>query len=162
MRKNSKLSDVLHVLLHLADQSEPIPSESLAAMMSSNAVVVRRILGGLRERGLVSSSKGRTGGWTLTCDLSTITLLDVFRAVGEPALFAIGSRKESSDCLVETAVNRALDDALSRAESLLLNRFEAVTLQTLYADFSKDLETVRRSLDTTQGTAKMKSQRAGR
>lgn len=143
MRKDSKVSDVLHVLLHMADHQEPLTSEHLAGMMQTNPVVVRRTLGGLRDRGLVSSSKGRAGGWKLTCNLSEITLLDVYQAVGEPTLFAIGSRNESSTCLIEKAVNEVLFDSLAQAEALLLERFGAITLQMLYGGFSRDMAAMR-------------------
>ncbi|MGO8470311.1 hypothetical protein AB9F45_39265, partial [Rhizobium leguminosarum] len=33
---------------------------------------------------------GHGGGWTLVRPLSDITLLDVYNAIGEPHLFAIG------------------------------------------------------------------------
>ena len=136
MRKNSKVSDVLHVLLHMADQSQPVTSDFLAKMMQTNPVVVRRTLKGLRERGLIDSTKGRTGGWTLSCELSEITLLDIYQAVGNPTIFAMGSRNESPGCLVEKIVNEALSDPFSEAESLLFERFEAITLQNLYECFS--------------------------
>lgn len=153
MRKDSKVSDVLHVLLHMADHNEPLTSGYLAGMMSTNPVVVRRTLSGLREKGLVSSTKGRTGGWVLTCDLAEITLLQIYEAVGEPAIFAMGYRNESSRCLVEKAVNTALYDSLQDAERLLLERFAALSLQTLYEDFSRDMATVRASLDADERRA---------
>ncbi len=146
MRRDSRVSDVLHVLLHMADQKEPMTSEFLARMMNTNPVVVRRTLSGLRETGLVNSSKGRSGGWTLNCDLVEVTLLDIYQAVGEPALFAVGIRNESSTCLIEKAVNKALADSLQQAESLLLRRFEAITLQLLYEGFSKDLAAAKRAV----------------
>jgi len=147
------VSDVLHVLLHMADQTEPLTSTFLARVMQTNPVVVRRTLSGLRNRGMVGSSKGRTGGWTLTCDLAEITLLDVYQAVGEPTIFAMGSRNESSGCLVENAVNRALSDSYQEAEALLLKRFGAITLQTLYEDFGRGMDEVRATLEAHEKTA---------
>ena len=57
MRHDSRLSGVLHVLLHMLEAGEPITSERLAEMMSTNPVVVRRIMAGLREAGFVHSEK---------------------------------------------------------------------------------------------------------
>lgn len=122
-------------------------------MMQTNPVVVRRTLKGLRERGLVAATKGRSGGWTLTCDLSEVTLLDVYRAVGEPTVFAIGARNESPGCLVEKAVNAALSDSLQVAESYLLERFAAITLQTLYEGFNRDMAAVRASMKANEKSA---------
>ena len=77
MKRNSQLSGVLHVLLHMADRGEPMTSESLAKAMDTNPVVIRRILGGLRDQGYVRSEKGHGGGWTLACDLARVTLRDI-------------------------------------------------------------------------------------
>ena len=150
MRKDSRISDVLHVLLHMADQDEPLTSTFLAQVMQTHPVVVRRTLGGLRDQGLVGSSKGRTGGWTLTCDLSDITLLDIYRAVGHPALFAIGPRNQSSQCLVEKAVNEAMASAIEEAEETLLQQFGQISLQSLYERFHRDMNAVRASLHANE------------
>lgn len=131
MKRDSKLSGVLHVLLHLAEADGPVTSETMATMMHTNPVVIRRILAGLRNQGLVQSEKGHGGGWRLSCDLNTVTLHDIYVAVGAPPLLALGNRTESPGCLVEAAVNTALNQALHDAEALLLARFRDVTLATL-------------------------------
>jgi Rrf2 family protein len=135
MKRDSRLSGVLHVLLHMAEQEGPSTSESLARAMLTNPVVVRRIMAGLRERGFVRSEKGHGGGWTLARDLEEITLRDVYEALGSPGLLAIGNRTESPGCLVEQAVNAALADSFQEAEALLLARFGNITLKALHADF---------------------------
>lgn len=137
MRRDSRLSGVLHVLLHMAEHSGPVTSEVLAKAMGTNAVVIRRIMAGLREAGYVRSEKGHGGGWAIDRDLREITLRDVYDALGRPSLLAIGNRTESPGCLVELAVNAALDGAFADAEAMLLARFERVTLAMLSADFHK-------------------------
>src|ERR1700722_12716139 len=105
MKRDSRLSGVLHVLLHLAEQRSPVTSEVLAKAMSTNPVVIRRIMAGLREQGYVRSEKGHGGGWTLARDLAEITLRDIYDALGRPSLLAMGNRTEAPGCLVEQAVN---------------------------------------------------------
>jgi DNA-binding IscR family transcriptional regulator len=134
MRQDSRLSGVLHILLHMAQQPGPMKSETLAKAMDTNPVVIRRIMAGLRDRGYVRSEKGHGGGWTLACDLSNVTLLDIYNALGSPALLAIGNRTEAPDCLVEQAVNAALGRTFQDAKVLLLSRFGEVTLAMLSAD----------------------------
>jgi len=134
MKRDSRLSGVLHVLLHIAEQSGPVTSEVLAKAMHTNPVVIRRIMAGLREKGYVRSEKGHGGGWTLVCDLSKVTLRDVYTALGSPSLLAIGNRTETPGCLVEQAVNAALHQAFQDAERLLLSRLGEVTLAMLSAD----------------------------
>ena len=135
MKRDSKLSGVLHVLLHMAEHKGPVTSEVLAKAMTTNPVVVRRVMGGLREQGYVRSEKGHGGGWEIACDLHKVTLRDIYEAIGEPALLAMGNRTEMPGCLVEQAVNASLSKAFSDAENLLLERFGEVTLAMLSADF---------------------------
>lgn len=135
MKRDSRLSGILHVLLHMAEHDGPITSEVLAKAMQTNPVVIRRIMAGLREQGYVRSEKGHGGGWTLACDLASITLRDIYDAIGRPSLLAIGNRTEAPGCLVEQAVNAALDGAYRDAEALLLSRLGDVTLAMLSADF---------------------------
>ena len=134
MRHDSRLSGVLHVILHMAERDAPVTSEVLATMMSTNPVVVRRVMAGLRDMGYVRSEKGRGGGWMLACQLSEVTLRDVYVAVGNPALLAIGHRAKAPGCLVEQAVNATLGRAFEDAEALLLARFGEVTLAALQAE----------------------------
>jgi DNA-binding IscR family transcriptional regulator len=119
----------------MAEADGPVTSEHLAMAMQTNPVVLRRIMAGLRERGFVKSEKGHGGGWTIACDFAAVTLRDVYEALGAPEPFAIGNRTDSPGCLVEQAVNAALDDAFREAEALLLERFARVTLAALSADF---------------------------
>ncbi|MFD0849998.1 Rrf2 family transcriptional regulator [Sphingosinicella xenopeptidilytica] len=135
MKRDSRLSGVLHVLLHMAEHEGPMTSETLAKAMQTNPVVIRRVMAGLREAGYVRSEKGHGGGWTLACDLRAVTLRDIYDALGHPSLLAMGNRTEAPGCLVEQAVNAALSDAFRDAEALLLARFETVTLAALSADF---------------------------
>lgn len=135
MNKDSRLSGVLHALLHMAEMPGPATSETLARAMSTNPVVVRRLMAGLREAGFVASAKGHGGGWVLCCPLERITLRDIHEAVGAPGLLAVGHRSDSPECLVEQAVNTALKGAYQQAEALLLARLGEVTLAQLSADF---------------------------
>ena len=129
------MSGVLRVLLHLSEQGEPTTSETLAQVIQTNPMVIRRIMAGLRERGYVRSEKGHGGGWTLACDPSKLTLRDVYKALGEPSLLSIGTRTRSPACLVEQAVNAALERVFEEAEAMMLSRLGAVTLAHLNADF---------------------------
>jgi DNA-binding IscR family transcriptional regulator len=119
----------------MAEANGPMTSEVLAKAMGSNPVVVRRLMAGLREAGFVRSEKGHGGGWSIAGDLGAITLRDVYAALGSPEPFAMGHRTEAPGCLVEQAVNEALDGAFRDAEALLLERMGAVTLATLSEDF---------------------------
>ena len=135
MRRDSRLSVTLHALLHMAERERPMTSAELANCMSTNAVVVRRTMAGLREAGFVKSAKGHGGGWEIACDLGKVTLRDVYDALGAPTLLAIGIHLERPTCLVEQAVNKSLTGAFAEAETLLVDRLGTVTLAALAEDF---------------------------
>lgn len=135
MRQNSRLSRLLHVLLHMAESDGPLTSDAIARMLRSNPAVIRRIMAGLRNAGYVRSEKGHGGGWTLARPLSDMTLLDIHAALGEPELFAVGLADPEPKCLVEQAVNAAVSGALQEAEEALLTRFGEVRLSDIADDF---------------------------
>lgn len=146
MKRDSRLSSVLHALLHMAEQDQPMTSDALGHCLRANPVVVRRTMGLLRDAGLVAAERGHAGGWRITADLRTVNLRQLHDALGEPALFAIGNRNEHPECLVEQAVNAALDSAFADAEALLLERFAEVSLADLAADFARRHAAHRRTL----------------
>lgn len=108
---------MLHALIHMADHEGPLTSEAIAGMLGTPAAMVRRMMGGLRAHGIVASTKGHGGGWTLTRPLAEITMLDIYEALGAPALFAMGPASEDPVCLVEQAVDARLGGAFARAAS---------------------------------------------
>jgi DNA-binding IscR family transcriptional regulator len=139
MKQSSQLSDILHVLLHMAEGDGPTTSDSLAAAMGTNPVVLRRLMTGLREAGLVASAKGHGGGWVISCPLDRITLRDVHAALGAPRLVSLGFREDRPQCLVAQAVNESLGAAVQEAEAGLLKRLGTVTLAVLSRDIHRRL-----------------------
>ncbi|RUO34835.1 Rrf2 family transcriptional regulator [Aliidiomarina soli] len=134
MRKDSRLSRVLHILVHLQAIERPVTSEQMAEMISTNPVVVRRTMALLRKANYVTSTKGHHGGWKLAKPLADITLLDIHHALGDGSIFTIGLSDEHTQCVIEQAVNEALNDVMNEAEALMLKRFGQITLDKLGAD----------------------------
>jgi len=128
MRQDGRLSRMLHVLIHMGRHKGAMTSEVIAQMLDANPVVIRRTMAGLRDEGYVSSVKGHGGGWTLARPLEELTLLDIYRAVGEPSIFAVGPAYDMPGCPIEQAVNGTLKEVFTEAEELLRKRFSGVTL----------------------------------
>ncbi|MCP1644931.1 Rrf2 family protein [Pseudomonas citronellolis] len=137
MRNDTRLSRMLHVLIHIARHDQPATSDTIAQMLGTNPVVVRRTMALLKDKGYVRSEKGHRGGWTLAKPLADMTLLDIHQALGSSSLFAIGLSTDHPQCLVEQAVNAALTDAFDAAQALLINRLGSVTLEQLASDFER-------------------------
>lgn len=137
MRNDTRLSRMLHVLIHMARHETPATSDTIAQMLGTNPVVVRRTMALLKKQGYVSSEKGHRGGWKLAKPLAEMTLLDIHQALDSSSLFAIGLSTDHPECLVEQAVNAALTEAFDAAQTLLLERLGRVTLEQLANDFEQ-------------------------
>lgn len=131
MNRDTRLSDVLHVLLHMDQANAPLTSEVLAQSMNTNPAIFRRTMAGLRDAGLVRSGKGHGGGWELALPLNQITLSTVYEALGRPNLFAIGNRNGHPECIVEKNVNAVMAATMAEAEALFAQRFRELTLDEI-------------------------------
>jgi len=112
----------------MSEMDEAMTSERLGEMMDVNPVVLRRMLGGLRDAGIVAAEKGHGGGWSIEKDLQTVSLGDVFDAIGPANPFGIGHRDPNPRCPIERAVNRAVGEALEKAEEILRQRLCGVAV----------------------------------
>lgn len=137
MKRSSRLSLALHALVHLHKQpDEAITSTTLATCLMTNPVVVRRVLGELREAGIVGSSKGHDGGWRLLRLARDITLQQVYAAMGENLLIRTESDPGDIACGIVRTVNAVMGDFLADAEALLAARLARVSLEDI-ADQAK-------------------------
>lgn len=116
---NTQFAVAAHVLTYLGGLAEGITasSDELAGSTGSNAVYVRRVLGPLRDAGLVRSRPGARGGWELAQPPQAISLASVWRLInrGDPVL---GMHGPNPQCQVGKQVHRslvALDKDVARA-----------------------------------------------
>ena len=123
MRTDTRLSRMLHVLIHMDRHQQSATSDTIAQMLGTNPVVVRRTMALLKEKGYVTSEKGHRGGWTLSKPLSEMTLLDIHQALGSTSIFAIGLSTDHPQCLVEQAVNAVLTDGVGEVQALVRQAF---------------------------------------
>ncbi len=141
MNLDSRLSRVLHILLHLVNEDKPMSSQHFATMLGTQSAVIRRTMAGLNKAGYIRSTKGKNGGWAISCSLEDVTLLDIYQAIGEPKIFSIGFDNQKPNCIVEKSVNTTLNEALKEAEALLLKRLSQVTLASLSDEFILQYDT---------------------
>lgn len=136
MAANSRFAVATHLLVSLALAREASPgglstSEQLAASANTSPVVVRRLLGMLRDAGLVVAHAGRGGGAALARPPSKISMLDVFRAVDEPVLFAMNPNRPNPACEVSCRMRDVLGPVFADAERAVEDRLAKVRLSAL-------------------------------
>jgi Rrf2 family protein len=124
---NTQFAVAVHVLTYLAGVTEgrPVSSDELSKSTNVNPVYVRRVLGPLRDAGLVRSRPGVHGGWELAADARDVTLAQVWRLLqgADPVL---GLHGPDPACPVGRGVQTsltALDRAVADAVATELERF---------------------------------------
>jgi Rrf2 family protein len=138
---DSRLPRVLHILLHLDQNEDPITSEMIGKMLKTNPSLVRRLMAGLRKVGFVSSTKGHGGGWYLEKPLTQISLADVYEALGSPQLFALGQSGDAPSCLLARSADEATQKALEAARAT----FQAELAEVMVADLVRPhVETIKK------------------
>ncbi len=109
-----------------------VSSEELALSANANPVHVRRVLGPLREAGLVLSRPGPRGGWGLGRPAAEITAAQVWDLVQghEPVL---GLHGPNPACPVGRSIQHSLTDLDARARQAVRAELDRVTVADLAA-----------------------------
>jgi len=131
MKRNSRLSLALHTVSHMAGEPERVrTSAEIAEHAGTNPVVVRRVLGRLREAGLLTSEKGHAGGWRLAQKPENITLADVYLALDE-RMIATEEDSEPVDCSIEHALQRRVSGVLNEIEQTLVHKLSETSIKAI-------------------------------
>lgn len=128
MKRNSRLSLALHTLSHMAGKPDRVQtSGDIAEHAGTNPVVVRRVLGKLREAGLLTSEKGHAGGWRLARQPQDITLADVYLALDE-RMVATDETSDAPACSVEHALHERVSSVLKEIEESLVQKLSETSI----------------------------------
>ncbi len=136
----------VHVLAWIAfdrrgTDKEIATSQRIATSVNTNPVVIRRCLGELRAAGLVESTRGRGGGWELTRGAASITLLDVYLAVGGEEIFAMPAAPPDAECYVGYGIQPVLSRVYAEASRALCASLKGTTIADVLRDAVAEYET---------------------
>jgi Rrf2 family protein len=125
----------VHVLTYLAltPPGIRVGSPEIAESVDTSAEYVRRVLVPLRAAGIVESRPGRSGGWVLDRDASSITLAEVWELVvrDQPAMAA---HEPNPTCDVGRKVQRAMVDIEHGLTGAIIEHLRAITVADVIAD----------------------------
>ena len=137
MQITSKFTVAVHILtcIDVFDGQMRVTSDFLSGSTGVNAVIVRNVLGQLRNAGIVETRQG-SGGAHLAKALDEVTLYDIYKAVDcvdDEGLFHF-HENPNAECPVGRNIHKAMDGRLSAAQAALENELKSTTLAQVVAD----------------------------
>ncbi|MCI2423751.1 Rrf2 family transcriptional regulator [Saccharopolyspora sp. K220] len=143
MGLSSRSAVAIHALTMLARWSDrSLTSAEIADSLASNPVLVRRILGSLRDADLVWSTEGRGGGWSLARAPREITLYDAYTAVEAGPILSRHAHPPSAECEVGRNIQALLEVEFRDAERAMEERLGRTTI----ADLRRQVLAIEREL----------------
>ena len=142
MQITSKFTVAVHILtcIDIFGGQMRVTSDFLSGSTGVNAVIVRNVLGQLRNAGIVETRQG-SGGAHLAKALDEITLYDIYKAVDcidDEGLFHF-HENPNVDCPVGRNIHKAMDVRLEAAQAALENELKSTTLAQVVADTRKEI-----------------------
>ena len=143
MQITSKFTVAVHILtcIDIFGGQMRVTSDFLSGSTGVNAVIVRNVLGQLRNAGIVETRQG-SGGAHLAKALDEITLYDIYKAVDcvdDEGLFHF-HENPNADCPVGRNIHKVMDGRLEAAQSALENELKSTTLAQVVADTRKIID----------------------
>lgn len=131
MQITSKFTIAVHIItaIDYFKDSEKVTSSFLAGSVGANPVIVRNVMGNLKESGIIDISQGKSG-IKLVKELDEITLFDVYKAVdcvNDEGLFHF-HENPNMDCPVGRNIHKALDEELFNIQSAMENQMKSITI----------------------------------
>ena len=125
----------------LGGEDEKVNSSVLAGSIGVNPVIVRNVMGNLKEAGLISISQGKSG-ISLTKTPGQITFYDVYKAVdsvNEDGLFHF-HENPNPECPIGRNIHKAMDSKLERVQMCMEEEMRKITLADVMKDIQRELK----------------------
>jgi len=139
MANNVQFSIAVHLLAGLAcgGGRSGVTSGQLAHSVNTSPSFVRRTLAKLSKAGLVETTTGKAGACWLAKEAKNISLLDIYRAVDAPKVFAIHGYSARKECVVSCHIKSALEKALARTQKAMEASLGGISLAQIVSDVKK-------------------------
>ena len=129
MNTNQQFSVSIHVLTLLAAMpGQLLTSEQIAESVNTNPVVIRRVMGHLRQHRLVESRPGANGGWKLARAPEQIHLCSVYDAFHRDEILGM-HQHPNQDCPIGAKITPALEKVFGQAEKAMHDSLSGFTVK---------------------------------
>jgi Rrf2 family protein len=134
MAVNTQFSIAVHIMAGLGLCGSDITSAEIAGSVNTSPSFVRRILAKLSKAGLVNTATGKSGSCWLTRKPNDISLLEIYRAVDAPKVFAVHHYNPQRGCTVSCNIRYALENVLNKSQLSFEDALRKVSLADVLAD----------------------------
>jgi len=129
---NQQFTFAVHIMTALAfSPGEVIGSQTLAASVNTNPVVVRRLLLALRRARLIETFAGKHGGARLRKKPDRISLAEIYDAVESPQVILVNERKALRRCHVSCNMKGIMSGVAESTEQAVRKHLRGITLAQL-------------------------------
>lgn len=134
MAVNTQFSIAVHIMAGVGLCGGDMTSTEIAGSVNTSPSFVRRILSKLSKAGLINTATGKTGSCWLTRKPSDISLLEIYRAVDAPKVFAIHQYHAQRGCSVSCNIKHALENVLSKSQLSFEDALRKISLADVLSD----------------------------
>ena len=143
MQITSRFTIAVHMItaIDYFGENETVTSGFLAGSIGANPVIVRNVMGNLKEAGIISISQGKSG-IRLAKSLDQINLYDIYKAIGcvdEEGLFHF-HENPNANCPVGRNIHKSMDKRLKKIQNDMEDSLRKITLDKIVADTRKEIE----------------------
>ena len=141
MQITSRFTIAVHIItaIDYFKEMDRVNSVFLAGSVGVNPVIVRTVIGKLREAGILETQRGSSGA-EIKKPLDQITFYDIYKAVDsvdeEEGLFHF-HEQPNTDCPVGRNIHKALDNRLKIIQETMENEMKRTTLADVVEDTRK-------------------------
>jgi len=142
MTNNSQFAVAIHVLCVLGVLEEMgeerVSSRQIGMSVNTNAVVIRNLVGLLKEAGLVDSKEGKGGGLKLAKAPTKISLQDIYSAVaGDESVLSLNKREEFKQCPVSCGMSKVLPPIFEEVDRAVAKSLKGRSLKSVMNQLSQ-------------------------
>lgn len=142
MQITSRFTIAVHILtaIDYFGDTETVTSSFLARSVGANPVMIRGVMGNLKDVGMIATSQGKSG-ISLAKDLSEITFYDVYKAVGcvdDAGLFHF-HENPNIDCPVGRNIHSVMAERLQAIQDSMERQMREITVADVASDVKRKI-----------------------
>lgn len=142
MQITSRFTIAVHIItaIDYFKDTNKVTSKFLAGSVGVNPVIIRNVMGELKDAGIIDISQGKSG-ITLAKPLDEISFYDIYKAVDsvdDEGLFHF-HENPNANCPVGRNIHKSVDGKLTEVQEAMEEELKKITLAEVVDDTRKEI-----------------------